>query len=315
MSAIMSYSVSLFYLSSLYLACDGVSESLRKMPVIEANVTSDDVTETQHTTCKIATEDVVANARATVTTVLTGGCKAKTMDEKFANLEEKLIKEFADIKWLLYNILEQQSDHLKNVQNANLYDEISNNQLSPRQGEIDKFNNTVQNLSTSSDSARAFVYYWRVKNFDEMLASWQTGRSMRSVTFHAGRSGYAMYLRITPKYFPDGTVFVGVGLSRGRYDSILAWPFPHRIRLEFLDQSLEEVRVDRRSRIWDPATLCTDNFWNKPVAETDNPECVGLSIPRRVVLSKSPSATFQRYSRNTRYMWNGGILIKLIIYL
>lgn len=72
------------------------------------------------------------------------------MDEKFANLEEKLIKEFADIKWLLYNILEQQSDYLKNVQNANFYDGISDNQLPPRQSEIDKFNNTVQNLSTSN---------------------------------------------------------------------------------------------------------------------------------------------------------------------
>lgn len=65
-----------------------------------------------------------------------------------------------------------------------------------------------------------------------MLASWQIGRMMRSPTFYAGRSGYAMYLKITPKYFPDGTVFVGVGLTRGRYDSVLAWPFPHRIRLE-----------------------------------------------------------------------------------
>lgn len=72
------------------------------------------------------------------------------MDEKFANLEEKLIKEFADLKWLLYNILEQQSDHLKNAQNADLYDGISNNQLFPRQDEIDKFNNTMQNLSTSN---------------------------------------------------------------------------------------------------------------------------------------------------------------------
>lgn len=43
------------------------------LAVIEVNVTSDDVTETQHTTCKIVTEDVIANAHATV---LSGGCKA-----------------------------------------------------------------------------------------------------------------------------------------------------------------------------------------------------------------------------------------------
>lgn len=65
-----------------------------------------------------------------------------------------------------------------------------------------------------------------------MLMSWQTGRSMRSPTFYTGQSGYAMYLKITPKYFPDGTIFVGVGLTRGRFDAVLAWPFPHKIRLE-----------------------------------------------------------------------------------
>lgn len=49
---------------------------LQFLAVIEANVTNDDVTEMQHTVCKITTEDVIANARATVTTVLTGACKA-----------------------------------------------------------------------------------------------------------------------------------------------------------------------------------------------------------------------------------------------
>ncbi|XP_029176721.1 TNF receptor-associated factor 6-like [Nylanderia fulva] len=315
MSTIIHYIISLllFYLSTFYLSCSGLSESLRKIPAIEANVTNDDVTETQHTICKIATEDVVANARATVTTVLTGACKAKAMDEKFARLEKKLIKEFADIKWLLYNILEQQPDYLKTVQNANLYDGISDDYLSPRQDEINKFNNTVQNLSTSNGTASAFVYYWQIKNFDEMLTSWQTGRSMRSPTFYTGQSGYAMYLKITPKYFPDGTIFVGVGLTRGRFDAVLTWPFSQKIRLEVLDHSLEGIRENRRSRIWDPATLCTENFWGKPVK--DNPECVGLSISRRVIRSKSLSIISQQNLRTTRYMWNGSVLIKLNVYL
>ncbi|EGI59993.1 hypothetical protein G5I_11780 [Acromyrmex echinatior] len=247
---------------------------------IEANVSNNDVTETQHTICKIATEDVVANARATVTTVFTGACKAKTMDEKFASLEEKLSKEFADIKWLIYSILEQQLNYLKSVRNANLHDGIFD-YLSPRQDEIDKFNNTMQSLSILNGSTNAFTYYWQVRNFNVMLSSWETGRWIRSSTFYAGRSGYAMYLKITPKYFPDGTVFVAVGLTRGRYDSVLTWPFPYRIRLEVLDHSLRGLREDRRSRIWDPATLCTQDFWGRPAGVADNPECVGLSIPRR----------------------------------
>ncbi|XP_018346530.1 PREDICTED: TNF receptor-associated factor 6-like [Trachymyrmex septentrionalis] len=315
MSNIVCYTVSLFCLVSLYFACGGVSESLRKTPTIEANVSNNDVTETQHTICKIATEDVVANARATVTTVLTGACKAKTMDEKFASLEEKLSKEFADIKWLIYSILEQQPNYLKSVRNANLHDGIFDDYLSPRQDEIDKFNNTMQSLSILNSSTNVFIYYWQVRNFNVMLSSWQTGRSIRSSTFYAGRSGYAMYLKITPKYFPDGTVFVAVGLTRGRYDSVLTWPFPYRIRIEVLDHSLRDLREDRRSRIWDPATLCTQDFWGRPAGVADNPECVGLSIPRRIILSKSLLISPQRYSGNTRYMWNGSVLIKLIVYL
>ncbi|KAG5329164.1 TRAF6 factor, partial [Acromyrmex charruanus] len=269
MSNIVCYTISLFCLISLYFACDGVSESLRK---------------------------------------------TQTMDEKFASLEEKLSKEFADMKWLIYSILEQQLNYLKSVRNANLHDGIFD-YLSPRQDEIDKFNNTMQSLSILNGSTNAFTYYWQVRNFNVMLSSWQTGRWIRSSTFYAGRSGYAMYLKITPKYFPDGTVFVAVGLTRGRYDSVLTWPFPYRIRLEVLDHSLRGLREDRRSRIWDPATLCTQDFWGRPAGVADNPECVGLSIPRRIILSKSLSISSQRYSGNTRYMWNGSMLIKLIVYL
>ncbi|EZA55279.1 TNF receptor-associated factor [Ooceraea biroi] len=268
---------------------------------IEASVNSGDVTETQHTACTIATEEMVANARATVTTVLTGTCKAKKMDEKFASLERKLMGEFAHIKWLLHNVLEQQPNQLKNIRNANLYDVTTScAYVSPRQTEIDKFNNTVQNLSTLNDTTSAFIYYWQVNQFNEMLKNWHTGRSMRSPIFYVGQHGYAMYLKITPKYFPDGTIFVGVGLTAGRYNSILAWPFPHRIRLEILDHSPENVREDRRSRIWDPATICTGKFWGRPANAKDNPECVGLSIPRYLIVSNSLSTISQEYLRKTQ---------------
>lgn len=86
---------------------------------------------------------------------------SETMDEKFASLEEKLIGEFADIKWLLYSMLEQQPDHLNNIRNAKLYDDDASNYLSPRQDEINKFNNTVQNLSTSNGwlAKQLLTYY------------------------------------------------------------------------------------------------------------------------------------------------------------
>lgn len=79
-----------------------------------------------------------------------------------------------------------------------------------------------------------------------MLTSWHTGRSLRSSTFYVGRHGYAMYLKITPKYFPDGTIFVGVGLTAGRFDSVLAWPFPQRIRLEVRIYIYIHIRMQGR---------------------------------------------------------------------
>lgn len=43
----------------------------------DTSLTGDEgITETHHATCKIATEEIVASARATVTRVLTGACTA-----------------------------------------------------------------------------------------------------------------------------------------------------------------------------------------------------------------------------------------------
>lgn len=68
------------------------------------------------------------------------------MDEKFASLERRLIEELAYVKWLLHDVLEQQSDRWKNMPSADLYDTAAYS--SPRQSEINKFNNTLQNLAT-----------------------------------------------------------------------------------------------------------------------------------------------------------------------
>lgn len=85
--------------------------------------------------------------------------------------------------------------------------------------------------------------------------------------------------------------------------------------LKILDQSLEEWKEDRHSRIWDPTALCTEYFWKRPgsIGETDNPECVGLSIPRNVILSRL-SSIFRTGTTHSRYIWNDSILVKLVIY-
>ncbi|CAL7938536.1 unnamed protein product [Xylocopa violacea] len=312
----MSSIVLLFlYLNTLYLTrCDASVSRLY------TNLTSDeDVIETQHATCKIATEELVASARASVTRVLTGACNAKLIDERLRTLEENLCKELKEIKMLLYTVIENRKRSTKLAKMYNDYDEGDESDgLSSRQSEIDNFNNTIQRISSVNESTSFFFYYWQIKRFDEKLASWKTARSERSSTFYVGQNGYAMYIKVTPRYFPDGTVFIGVGLTRGRHDSILEWPFPHKIRLELLDHSPDQTRQDRRSRIWDPATLCSEYFWGRPklTGEPDNPECVGLSVSRQVLFSKL-LFPIHPLSKNMRYICDrdGAITIKLTVYL
>ncbi|XP_017764981.1 PREDICTED: TNF receptor-associated factor 6-like [Eufriesea mexicana] len=306
----MSSIVLLFlYMNTLYLTCcDASDANVSKLTIANINSTSDEgVTETQQATCKIATEELVASARASVTRVLTGTCNAKIIDEKLQTLEKVLVKELEEIKTLLYIVLEKKRALPKLYQSSI---------ISPRQTEIDNFNNTIQRTSSLNGSTGFFFYYWQINHFDEKLANWKTARSIRSSTFYVGQNGYAMYIKVTPRYFPDGTIFIGVGLTRGAHDSILEWPFPHKIRLEILDHSAEQSRQDRRSRIWDPSTLCSEYFWGRPklTGQPDNPECVGLSVSRQVLFFKLP-VTIDHLSRSTRYVWDGSITIKLTVYL
>ncbi|XP_054016533.1 uncharacterized protein LOC128896950 [Hylaeus anthracinus] len=320
----MTSNVLLFlYLSTLYLTwCDASDPSVPKLYFVDANVTNEGVTETQHATCKIATEELVASARTTVTRVLTGACNAKTIEERLQALEKNLTQELDEMKTMLRSVLQIQRDLLKlpkplreETNYKDRYENYHKNPApSPRQLEIDEFNNTIQEIL--SINGTVFLYYWQIKNFNEKLASWKTTRSERTSTFYIGQNGYAMYIKATPRYFPDGTVFMGVGLTRGRHDSFLKWPFTHKMRLEVLDHSSVDHRQDRRSRIWDPSTLCSEYFWGRPklTGEPDNPECVGLSVPRQVLYAKLPLSS-DHVSKNTRYIWNGSVTIKLTVFL
>ncbi|XP_031847490.1 uncharacterized protein LOC116433492 [Nomia melanderi] len=314
----MAPSVLLFlHLSTLYLTWCVVSvASAPKLTFANVNVTTDDegVTETEQATCRIATEELVASARATVTRVLTGACSAKAIDERLRGLERNLTRELEEIKTILYKLLNKR-DSFRRTENNDLRSyEDDKTARYPRQAEIDAFNNTVHRDLNGSSSF--FFYYWRIKDFDKKLDSWTVARSERSATFYAAPNEYGMYMKATPRYFPDGTVFMAAGLTRGPHDSLLEWPFSYKIRLEVLDHSEQRLRQDRGSRIWDPATLCLEYFWDRPklTGEPDNPECVGLSVPRQVFLSKTPFPDGAS-SRNTRYLWNGGVTVKLTVYL
>ncbi|XP_043283757.1 uncharacterized protein [Venturia canescens] len=194
-----------------------------------------------------------------------------------------------------------------------------------RQLEIDRYNDTVH----EEKQRKVYTFYWRVSNLSEKLSKWETGRSERSSSFYVADAGYSMYLRFTPKYFPDGTIFISVGLTAGFNDSKILWPFPLPVRIEILDLTprMNDSPKDRSSRLWDPATVCSSYFWGRPrrrITEDespDNPECVGLSVPRQLLTTSNNKRTnfFPSHFLPTRstgkYISNDSLFVKLTVYL
>ncbi|XP_015602987.1 uncharacterized protein LOC107271465 isoform X2 [Cephus cinctus] len=312
-----------------------VTEPILEISESEMSSNSSEVTEVQHATCKIITEELVANAQATVTRVLTGVCNAKTMNDRFDKLEKDVRFRLEEIKITLKTILREingfHKDNDNSMNRKRIQETIRNDhqpvatkteRSSPRQDEINKFNITVHQISTQNGPARVFTYYWRVTDIMEKLTQWKSNQSLRSSTFHISQGGYAMFLRITPRHFPDDSVYFGFGVTRGRFDSILKWPFPLKTRIEILDHSVEGWRADRVSQLWDPSAISSETHWTRPkiTEESDNPEYIGLVIPKRMILSTPllspwPSNPSHVEKSVNRYVWNDSILVKLTVFL
>ncbi|XP_034945209.1 uncharacterized protein [Chelonus insularis] len=262
-----------------------------------SNITHYNNTETQYTNCKITTDKLVADAQATITRVVMNGCDNELIYKRIDNLENSLINHLNEIKTLIQQLIDtnNQVDYFyveKNLNHENVYIQ------SPRQSEIDEFNDTVSEIPESNE--KIYTYYWKVDNIKQKFLVWKTGVFERSNTFYIKNSGFAMFIKFTPKYFPDGTVFISVGLTKGCFDDQLNWPFHHTLQIQILDHSPKSSRQDRKSRSWDPSTVCPSYFWERPQVD-DNPECVGTSIPRFIITNK--------------YLWKDSLYIKLIVYL
>ncbi|XP_012283417.1 uncharacterized protein LOC105701332 [Orussus abietinus] len=288
-----------------------------------------DVTETHHATCTISTEELVAKAHTTFTKVLSGACNERTVREQIDDLKEVLEEQLDEIRKMLRIIMKQEnvnfpldqketSHRVKlekfertSSENSEGNENASNRYASPRLREIKKYNNTIQQIITENkEPVKMFSWYWRVSDLSKKLSQWELGRSQRSPTFYVNSAGYALYLKITPRSFLDESLFVTMGVTRGRHDPILKWPFPLKLRIEILDHSTEGRREDRTSPIWDPREFCSEYFWTRPkiTAEPDNPDCLGLNLPRKVLFTKSAP-------KRSKYVWDNSLIIKLSVYL
>ncbi|XP_048506624.1 uncharacterized protein LOC105687781 isoform X2 [Athalia rosae] len=276
---------------------------------ISTNNITGAVTETQHATCKISTEELVANAQATVTRVLTGMCSAETVEKRFQQLESLLKREFDNINHKLdYLVMRKKNEISKTSHSTAIID--------PRHDEIERLNGTIHYINMPLGTARVFAYFLRIDNFVEKTSRWESGRFERSSTFTVGPGGYAMYVKVTPRDEQGDVTFVniGAGVTRGPFDSTLEWPFSLKHRIEILDHSMEADRQDLSSRISDPSLSRNSLPWRRPMIlqgmNTDNPEGVGIGFPLSFILpdnnherySQSHMVQFQLLSHNLRYL-------------
>ncbi|CAG2057758.1 unnamed protein product [Timema podura] len=291
-------------------ACQLFLRMWRFMVAVSLCVAGDpgQVLETQHSTCRVTTEEIVATASATVTRVLTGLCSAQDVEVKLLEMETGLSRQLQDVRGILQDLItrldQDTSDHSNRAQDRTSNGLLLPNKIvrtqkkedtqsllapvpSPRDEEVDKFNCTV-NTQPGVDSP-VFTYYWRVEDITTKMTIWSPGHALRSPSFYTP-PGYRMYLRVSPNQ-PSSSLMVHAGLTRGRFDPSLDWPFPLRHRVEVIGAA--------SSRLWDPGALCGAQQWRRPLGG-DNPECSGLGIP-----SAKLQGAIER----------GSVLVKLSVYL
>ncbi|XP_046614968.1 uncharacterized protein LOC124302645 [Neodiprion virginianus] len=279
---------------------------------------SGSVSETQHATCQITTEELVASAQATVTRVLTGACIAEAVDQRLQSLENLFQIGIDEINQKLNILLRSSSSRLRSLGDAGRLD------VDPRQAEVDRMNNTISEISTAQATIRAFTHFLRVEHFDDKMSQWGSRGYLRSPNVQVGPRGYAMYLKVIPRDVQGDKVFVsvGAGLTRGEYDASLTWPFALKYRVEILDHSEEGYRHDLSGATFDPLDYRHyAGLWKRPITtlgNDDNIALVNIKIPANIILD-SVNRRSDYFSSsdngNRKYLWQGSLLIKLTVYL
>ncbi|XP_039283079.1 uncharacterized protein LOC111047201 isoform X2 [Nilaparvata lugens] len=164
---------------------------------------------------------------------------------------------------------------------------------SPREREVRRYNGTVH----KEPGSKVFTFYWRLTDAQHKL---QSAEPTRSRSFYVTPGGYCLYMKLMPKQNGD-TVYIHVGVTKGKFDEALLWPFRLKLRLHVLNQETGDRRNDLVSKMWDPSTLCTQVHWQKP-RTADNHECLGLGVPS-AVLDKNA------------FIFQNVMIIKLSVYL
>ncbi|XP_075223922.1 uncharacterized protein LOC142325776 [Lycorma delicatula] len=275
-----------------------------------SGINSEELFETHQTICQINSVQLAATAKATVTRALKGVCLSKSMDDYFKKLE-KLFKNQLDVikeieikvdslaSQKLGSSIPHSPEHLvisTPVSWEEFTEKIDEVEIkpNPREVEIKQYNGTVYQ---EGNGKQIYTYFWKLQNIKTKLLS---RKSIRSSNIYITPGGYCMYIRLLTTQNAD-TVYIQVGLTQGKYDETLLWPFRLKHKLSVLDQ-VSVNYIDIHSRIWDPTVLCSELHWQKPSSKSDNFECLGLGISEDVLQTRS-------------YITFDTIIIKLTVYL
>ena len=118
------------------------------------------------------------------------------------------------------------------------------NKLVEDQGNATDREKLVMAKTESTDYPRVFV--WKINNFNEMLRQAKTTgyKRLDSVPFYTNFYGY----KLKVKFYPNGQTWgknthlsVYIGIMKGEYDAILAWPFNKKVSFALIDQQEDPV--------------------------------------------------------------------------
>lgn len=133
----------------------------------------------------------------------------------------------------------------------------------------------ISELSYLKEKAQFYVgkrIVWEITHFSEKLLISKLQSIMidaNSPVFYTGYPGYKCIANAYI-YFQSETyqgLHVGFTVMKGKYDSIIKWPFPHEIKFRIFNQKSDVEPIVKKKR------LSPDNS-RQPVMDTDNDQQV-----------------------------------------
>lgn len=144
-------------------------------------------------------------------------------------------------------------------------------------------------------------YTWFVEDIDEKIAQHRAEKFkyLESRPFYTNIPGYRMKLHLYPDYDISGHMGVYAVLVRGEFDALIAWPFTSRYEVSLMSRDENDVPYD----IVIPSKVPACNFDRPPVDNT-----IGCGFSQFLAIETL-------HSKKGLYLYDGGIVLRIMIYL